>query len=275
MTNSPFDDEERPVWERGFPRDSRFEAALRIDPLLLSWPATAATLSRWGYPADAATSGGSFDSVRRFLGDWSEKIRARYLLVSLPPDFAFPADADCARLLEGAVLPHCRDTGLPLALMLGVKRQVNPQLRLAGDGVGRSDLGALERLCAQFPENKFLVTVLARENQHELCVLARKFRNLHPFGCWWFTNVPSLVGEISRLRLELVGLSVTPQHSDARVLDQLIYKWRHTRAALAPVLADQYAALAATGWSPTDEEIRRDVDALFGGAFERFCAGPT
>src|SRR5579859_1579196 len=38
MTNSPFDDLERPVWERGFRRDERFEAGLRIDPLLLSWP---------------------------------------------------------------------------------------------------------------------------------------------------------------------------------------------------------------------------------------------
>ena len=36
MTNSPFDDLERPVWERGFARDSRFKAALRIDPLLTS-----------------------------------------------------------------------------------------------------------------------------------------------------------------------------------------------------------------------------------------------
>src|SRR5207244_3563531 len=32
MTNSPFDDLERPVWERGFCRDDRFDAGLRIDP---------------------------------------------------------------------------------------------------------------------------------------------------------------------------------------------------------------------------------------------------
>ena len=62
-----------------------------------------------------------------------------------------------------------------------------------------------------------MATILARENQHEACVLARKFRNLHIFGCWWFTNVPSLVQEITRMRLELIGLSFTPQHSDARI----------------------------------------------------------
>src|SRR5688572_3681537 len=37
MTNSPFDELERPVWERSFERDERFKAALRIDPLLVSW----------------------------------------------------------------------------------------------------------------------------------------------------------------------------------------------------------------------------------------------
>src|SRR5438477_8395049 len=37
MTNSPFDDLERAVWEGDFSRDQRFVAALRIDPLLLTW----------------------------------------------------------------------------------------------------------------------------------------------------------------------------------------------------------------------------------------------
>ena len=111
-------------------------------------------------------------------------------MVSLGPDFAFPSDQLPARLLEKAVLPHCREFGLPMALMFGVKRQLNPGLGLAGDGVGLSKLARWSNLCAAFPENRFLATVLARENQHELCVLARKFRNLHIFGCWWFTNIP-------------------------------------------------------------------------------------
>ena len=142
------------------------------------------------------------------------------------------------------------------------------------DGVGPSKLGSLERLCAEFPENRFLVTVLARESQHELCVLARKFRNLHAFGCWWFTNVPSLVDEITRMRLELIGLSVTPQHSDARVLDQLIYKWRHSRQIISRVLVDKYVDLAQVGWLATEAEIKRDAESLLGGAFTRFCRKP-
>lgn len=272
MTNSPFDDLERPVWERGFERDPRFVAALRIDPLLVDWPNTAPKLRAWGYDVSADFSGRTFDEVRRFLADWTKRIDAQYCMVSLTPDFAFPANTDTARLVEHAILPHGREHNQAFAMMIGVKRNVNPQLRLAGDSVGRSDITAVENLCAQFPENKFLCTMLALENQHELCVAARKFRNLHVFGCWWFLNNPSIIETMTRMRLELIGLSVTPQHSDCRVLDQLVYKWSHSRGIIGKVLAEKYEDLATTGWEPTREEIERDVHELFGGALERFIA---
>ena len=263
MTNSPFDDLERPVWEKGFRRDERFVAALRVDPLLLAWNDTARRLAGSGYKVGAGFSGQTIGEVRRFLTDWTKRIQAKYLMVSLPPDFRYPAANPCAQLMEMAVLPHCREFGLPLALMLGVKRAVNPALRLAGDGVGAADLQSLQNLCAGFSENKFLVTALPRESQHELCVLARKFRNLHVFGCWWFTNVPHVVEEMTRMRLELIGLSVTPQHSDARVLEQVIYKWNNTRRTLARVLSNTYRLLSEDGRGVTRGDIQRDVTRLF------------
>lgn len=270
MTNSPFDPLERPVWERGFARDPRFVAALRIDPLLLDWANTAPQLHAWGYNVRADFSGQTFAEVRRFLADWTRRIDARYCMVSLPPEFAFPAETAEAQLIEHAILPHGREHGQAFALMIGVKRSVNPQLRIAGDGVGLADVSAVENLCAQFSANKFLVTMLARENQHALCVAARKFRNLHVFGCWWFLNNPSIIEDMTRMRLELLGLSMTPQHSDCRVLDQLVYKWSHSRGIIGKVLAEKYADLAATGWEPTRAEIKRDVRDLLGGALERF-----
>lgn len=272
MTNSPFDDLERPTWEKGFRRDSRFKAALRIDALLLTWPQVAPQLVKWGYDVSASSSPKkTFDEVRRFFADWTKRMNAGFLMVSLPPDFAYPSKSITSELIEKAVLPHCREFNLPFAIMPGVKRAVNPQLRLSGDGVGLSNLTTIQNLCAQHPDNKFAATVLARENQHELCVLARKFRNLHIFGCWWFTNVPSLIEEMTRMRIELLGLSVTPQHSDARVLDQVIYKWTHSRKVIAKVLMEKYSDLAATGWVVTKAEMERDVRDLFGGAFESFC----
>src|SRR5207249_3409744 len=218
-------DLELPVWEKGFRRDERFVAALRVDPLLLAWNDTARRLAEWGYEAGAGLSAPVISEMRRCLSARRNTIQWKYLMASLPADFRFPGETGCAQLIEKAVLPHCREFGLSFALMLGVRRAVNPALRLAGDGVGLADLQSLQNLCAGFPENKFLVTALSRENQHELCALARKFRNLHVFGCWWFTNVPHVVEEMTRMLLELIGLSVRQEHSDARVLEQLVSTW--------------------------------------------------
>ena len=128
---------------------------------------------------------------------------------------------------------------LPIALKLGAVRGANPSLRSGGDAVEVADLGFIRQLCLSYPSVKFLVTVLSQANQHELCVLARKFGNLHIYGCWWFCNNPSIIEATTRMRLEMLGSAFTCQHSDARILDQLLYKWKHSREAIAPVLTNQ------------------------------------
>lgn len=119
------------------------------------------------------------------------------------------------------------DRGLPVAVMIGAKRGVRPERHLAGDGIGQADMHQLAALAHAHPGTRFLVAVLIRENQHELCVFARKFENIVPFGCWWYVNTMSQIREITRMRLEQLGTSFIPQHSDARVLEQLICKWGH------------------------------------------------
>ena len=136
--------------------------------------------------------------------------------------------------------------------------------------MGRGSVEAVEYLCSEFPKNKFMVTMLSRENQHQLCVAARKFRNLLVFGCWWFVNNPSIIEEITRERLELLGTGMIPQHSDARVIDQVIYKWGHSKRIIGDVLAAKYGDLLAAGWALDEGDVRRDVDRLFGGNFWSF-----
>lgn len=270
MTNDPFDDQERPVWLADTKFDSRFHAALRLDGLLMAWPKAVPKLREWGYAVSEDMEGDTRAEVRRFLKDWLARTNAVYMAVSLPPTFAFPEESARGTLIERCVLPVAAEMGKPFALMIGVKKLTNPALKLAGDSVGKANIDAVEYLCGHYPTVKFLCTMLARENQHELCVAARKFRNLHVFGCWWFTNMPIFIDEITRMRLELLGLSVTPQHSDARVLDQLIYKWAHTKSILTDVLVEKYSDIAATGWNVTEAEVRRDVEGLFGGTFWEF-----
>ena len=270
MTNDPFDETERAIWlERG-QADPRFKAALRIDALLNGWNEACPQLRQWGYDAEASLTPATLNEVRRFLADWAARTSALYLAASFPPDFRMPEGSPRATLIAECVLPVCRALGKPFAMMIGVKKQVNPQLQLAGDGVGRAAVETVEHLCAAFPANKFLVTMLSRENQHELCVAARKFRNLMIFGCWWFLNTPSLVDEITRMRLELLGTSFVAQHSDARVLDQLIYKWDHARAVIGEALCSKYRDVVSTGWTVSEDEIRRDVAGLLGGTFWKF-----
>jgi hypothetical protein len=211
--------------------------------------------------------------MRRFMDTWIGRMGPVYMAVSLPDDFKYPYDDARSRLIREVVLPTAREHGLPLALMVGVRRGVNPRLRSAGDGVGSADVSALERLCCENPDVRFLATFLSLENQHELCVSARKFANLMPFGCWWFLNNPSLVSAITRERLELLGPSFIPQHSDARVLEQLIYKWRHARGALVHVVSEAYERLLASGRAVTREEIARDVRRMFSGNFAEWT-GP-
>jgi hypothetical protein len=91
-----------------------------------------------------------------------------------------------------------------------------------------------------------------------------------PFGCWWFLNNPSIATEITRERLELLGASFIPQHSDARVLEQLIYKWHHSRQLIAEALFESYENLRRSGRAVTREEIVRDVTRMFSGNFEQW-----
>jgi hypothetical protein len=263
MTNDPLDPEEAPLWLNGVANHDQFRAVMRLDRILCYWPKHWQALAAQGYQVDEQVSGRSIAEVRRFLMDWHKRMRPVYMACSLPDTFEYPEDTVGDRLLTDAVLPACRELRLPLSLMIGVRRQVNPALRLAGDAVGRADLRALENLCCEFPDNRFLVSVLSRENQHELCVYARKFRNLMPFGCWWFMNNPSIVEEITRERIEMLATSFIPQHSDARVLEQLIYKWSNTRRTLAPILANTYRLLSEDGRGVTRDDIQRDVTRLF------------
>jgi hypothetical protein len=262
MTNDPLDPQEAPFWLKDVASHPQFRAALRLDRILCNWSTHWQVLAGQGCRVDEQASGKSAAEVRRFLMDWHARMQPVYMAVSLPDTFEYPEDTAGNRLLQEAVLPACRELNLPLSLMIGVRRQVNPLLRLAGDGVGRADLRALENLCREFPENRFLVSVLSRENQHELCVYARKFSNLMPFGCWWFLNNPSIVEEITRERIEMLGTSFIPQHSDARVLEQIIYKWKNTRRALAHILSERYVLLLEDGRGVTRADIQRDVTRL-------------
>ena len=288
----------------------RLRPALRVDPLLSGdWKVITATMraatplarTRGGGGGGGGDRGGGYpetlDGCRAFLRDWAERMKPVYLMASTPAGFKYTPSASRKRkhsealdsaadvqpysdaagpgasaLIERVLLPLALELNLPLALKVGAVRGANPALRAGGDAVEVADLSFVRALCASYPSVKILLTVLSDVNQHELCVLSRKFGNVHVYGCWWFCNVPSLIEKTTRMRLEMLGTAFTCQHSDCRVLEQLLYKWPHSREAVAPVLAEMYERLSRAGWEVSEADVERDVKLLFGGAYEAFLA---
>lgn len=269
------------------PQAPRYRCALYLDKLIEgSWDMVRSSLTKSGLPF---TFGGVLDLLRRCV----EALRPVFLIVATPHDFHYemprsdpsgrqaqqleraldsPHPPSVQQVLDDVILPLCQQQGLPLCIRMGTRRQVNPLWKMAGDGVGPAQLESLGRMCCSHPKTKFLATVLGRSDQHEAAVLASKFRNLHLWGCWWYCNNPSVVSEVTALRLEMLGTGFTFQASSARVHDQLIYKWIHARSLLARLLTTKYAELMATGWQVSRGDIRRDVQRLLGGAYEEFLA---
>lgn len=311
MTNIPFESNETQYWRpkrKEYPE--HYRSALRVDPLLAGDRETVeAALKASGYdvtlegarqylrdwcdtmkpeymmastPHQMVMPEGSLAGVEK-RGVNKEAMKEPFAFVDVANSDAANCDLEedntasvideNSDFLSDVLMAVCEERDLPVALKIGAHRGINPRLKTAGDGVvAFADAGVLARLCSRYPKVRFLATFLSRNNQHEACVLASKFRNLHIYGCWWYVNNPSMIEEITTMRIEMLGTGFTAQHSDARVLDQLIYKWAHSRSVIAKVLSNEYAKLCESGWTLTRAEIRRDVNRLFGGSYEEFTS---
>ena len=125
MTNDPLDPTEAPLWKNSNPH-KMFHAVLRLDRVLEKWADHWQKLESDGYRVEENLTPATVSEVRRYLADWCDVMKPVYMAVSLADDFAFPEASVRAQLLRDAVLPACREFKIPLSLMIGVRRQVNP-----------------------------------------------------------------------------------------------------------------------------------------------------
>jgi hypothetical protein len=228
MTNIPFESNEAQYWKpkrKEYPK--QYRSALRVDPLLAGDRATVeAALKASGY--DVTLEGARQylrDWCDTMKPEYMMASTPHYMVMpegslvgvdkrgvnkdAMKEPFAFvdmtsggdatncdPEEDNTASvidqnsdLLSDVLMAVCEERDLPVALKIGAHRGVNPSLKTAGDGVvAFADTGVLARLCSRFPKVRFLATFLSRNNQHEACVLASKFRNLHIYGCWWYVT---------------------------------------------------------------------------------------
>ena len=256
---------------------NRFKTALRIDPLLKGdWGTIRYCLERRGLPA-------TLEGARVFIEAWAKVYQPEYLMASTPEHFGYrttdPGPLEegwftATQLIDDVMIPCAKKLGLPLAMKFGACRGMQPALDPCGggDGVTVADTRPLREMCRNYPTVKFLATFLSKVNQHEVCILSQKFRNLHIYGCWWYLNNPSMIEEITRMRLELLGTAFTSQHSDARIMDQIIYKWIHSKRVITAAVIEQFRQLLHTGWSLDEQSITKSVHRLLGVSYEEFMA---
>ena len=92
------------------------------------------------------------------------------------------------------------------------------------------------------------------------------------FGFWWFNNQPRIVENLLEMRFDLLGDNFIPQHSDARITDQLIYKWSHFKEILHKVLSDYYIKLSERNFEVTESLIKRDISNLLKNNVKKFLS---
>ena len=254
MTNNPFDLDEWKLFEKKDWNSNVYLASLRLDDILLDYNKCIMIAKN-----KIQDNLNERDLIIKYLDIAYEQSNPIYAALSLNKD-QFSTLLDNKIFLY--ILEWLKLKNLPLSLLLGVKRQVNKEFLLAGDGIDRIDLSCLSKLCNKYSKNKFLCSCLSLNDQHELTVLGRKHSNLRIFGFWWFMNQPTLIEMIMNLRVELLGFNFIPQHSDARVTDQLIYKWSHFKVILNKVLFSHYSELILKGLKLSEEKISEDVTRL-------------
>jgi len=272
MTNDPLDPKEWPLIEKGLHlADERFIPVNRLDRIVVRYADHIAALQARGYEVTEKLTAKTIAELKRFVRETCDIIHPAYLALSLPPEFEYETKAggwlgQMSRLYREVILESAKELNLPVAIMVGVIRRVNDKIGDAGDASGKWDLRSLGKMAKDYRDVKFIVTVLSQENQRELCDYARKFGNLVIFGLWWFNNTHEQIRQVTEWRLALLGLTFVPQHSDARVLEHLIYKWQTAREVMAEVFAEYYIRLAMRGGDVTQKSIRRDIKKLFDGS---------
>ena len=251
MTNNPFNSEEKKILNLN--KDSKYLPSIRIDDLFMEPKSKNDYLNSW------YVSGR--EKIKKAINE------IKIILKTNKPSY-FTLSSENFKEFENDIffkdfLSLLRKTKTPMMLLIGVKRGVNKLYNDAGDGVGTMNLDYLEKILSKFPSNKFLVSCLDYRDQFKLTVLARKFQNLKIVGFWWFNNNESIIENLLKQRFELLGDNFIVQHSDARIIDQLVYKWLDFKSIYIKVMVEKYQKLLSLGYKIKATDLERKINFHF------------
>jgi glucuronate isomerase len=208
---------------------------------------------------------GDWPSLRRSVGllfDHFTGHRAKACAISLPPDFAPGpvAEREAAEALAAAnaspeqqrtraravfwlLAEFCRDFKLPFDLMIGVNRRVYEHGVYQGQDLfdQRTSLIQYAPLLNAFPSVAFCISVLSSGQNQELASYSWIFPNVMTSGHWWYSNIPALIEQDARLRLQAVPKTKQiGYYSDMYKLEFGLPKFNMYRRILAQILADDF-----------------------------------
>ena len=251
MTNNPFNSEEKKILNLN--KDSKYLPSIRIDDLFMKPKSKNEHLSSWYLSGQ--------EKIKKAIKE------IKIIIQTNKPSY-FSLSTENFKEFENEFffknfLSLLKENKTPMMLLIGVKRGVNKLYNDAGDGIGTMNLDYLEKILIKFPRNKFLVSCLDYRDQFKLSVLARKFQNLKIVGFWWFNNNESIIENLLKQRFELLGDNFIVQHSDARIIDQLVYKWLDFKSIYIKVMVEKYQKLLSLGYKIKATDLERKINFHF------------
>ena len=251
MTNNPFNLEEKKILSLN--KDSKYLPSIRIDDLFVKPKSKNEYLNSWYLSGQ--------EKIKKAIKE------IKIIIQTNKPSY-FSLSTENFKEFENEFffkhfLSLLKESKTPMMLLIGVKRGVNKLYNDAGDGIGTMNLDYLEKILSKFPRNKFLVSCLDFRDQFKLSVLARKFQNLKIVGFWWFNNNESIIENLLKQRFELLGDNFIVQHSDARIIDQLVYKWLDFKSIYIKVMVEKYQKLLSLGYKIKATDLERKINFHF------------
>lgn len=162
-------------------------------------------------------------------------------------EMRFKRDSSYTLPMQGfvfhAIMRMCEQHRLPCDLMIGVKRKVYQHGVYQGQDL-MDHPGSLLHYADLFnahPKVNFCLSVLTSQQNQELASYSWIFPNVYTSGHWWYSNVPTLIEQDLRLRLQAVPVEKQiGYYSDAYKLEFVLPKFNMYRRILAKVLAEDF-----------------------------------
>ena len=214
MTNNPFNIDEWSLFKNTKWDREMYKSSIRLDYLF------------------SLKDLNKLSEFKDHLDKCIKESKPEYLSISLSND-------GLKRLIKSKVfLNYLSNLDLPLWIMIGVKRKLNPKLDDAGDCIDLIDLELIRDLISNWQSIKFIISNIHYRDEHYLNTLSRNFQNISLAGTWWYMNNKSYSKSAIKSRIEMLGTGHKLFFSDSRVLEQLIYKTSNFQDILTDILLD-------------------------------------